>query len=601
MDVGGTKVLYGIGAAGDEWLAIRSGKELSGKLDLPSDTVELYVNSFSNTTGNYTIDFDGILWLDGACFKESGLTGDIVLNNVRGVGDEAFSSCNITSVEFKQTLNNLGNMVFCNSKQLETVKFADFGTYCNIYSAMFTGCDSLTDIYLDKCTNVPNLTLAGVFCFNANWDNDYEAENLRLHVKEGMEDEYVKQWKYGFLGYSSFFGSPYMSLYNSIKESSMDPDTWETASDEEIRETLEEKILWSENRIRKLMGAPTVDKPTDLYHIKEDSFSSYRLLSTAYDAEEMDFTNADFLYNTVYIEMGGNLDYISKGAFSNSKNLKNVKFYSTVKSIESGAFEGVESSQLNIEFADDLFSWGEEESIPELTMADGEPFSFGIDESRIHITVPFGKEADYIGAWEFALAGYNNMSDIREKVYNELVEDGIEEPTNEQVENTIKEKLMSAENRLRRMMGMDEITSVEQLICTDFSTDSMVEMPTTDITGEGKKDEEMEPIDGDDLDADGKKDNENADNNNSGENEGKDDNSGEIIEEPDENNGENNNGNSDNSSNEGENTDISDGNGNENSSGENSSEEDNDTSSDNGGEESSNSSDDGDNEEGEEN
>ena len=605
VDIGSTKALYGVGMSGDEWLAIRAGKELSGKLNLPGDTVELYANSFSNTTGNYTIDFDGIVWLDGACFKESGLTGDIVLNNVLGVGDEAFSGCNITSVEFKQKLNSLGNTVFCNSKKLETVKFTDFGVHCNLYSASFTGCDSLTDIYFDKCTGVPQLTLVGLYCFNANWDNDYEAERLRLHVKEGMEEEYVKQWKYGFLGFSSYFGSPYMSLYNSLKESSMDEETWEPASDEEIRQMIEERILWSENRIRKLMGVPTVDKPTDLYHINEDSFFSYRLISTAYNAEEMDFTNADFLYNTVYIELSGNLDYISKGAFSNSKNLKNVKFYSTVKSIESGAFEGVESDRLNIEFEDDFLA--DKNSIPELTMIDGEPFSFGIDESRIHITVPLEKEEEYIGAWEFALAGYNNMSDMREKVYNELVEDGIEAPTNEQIESAIKEKLMSAENRLRKMMGMDEITSVEQLVCTDFSSENTNENIGGATAGEIEKDNELKPSEGEELEPD------NGNGEDNGSNNGSDENSGEIIEEPDENNGENNNGNNDNSSNEGENTDISDGNNTENSSGGNGSEEDNNTSSgngseednntssDNSGEESDNSSDSGESGEGEEN
>ena len=106
------------------------------------------------------------------------------------------------------------------------------------------------------------------------------------------------------------------------------------------------------------------------------------------------------------------------------------------------------------------------ETPPELTGYSPEsPFTFGIEDSRVRLVFEEGADpAEYIRSWLFAMAGYDNMSQMRRRISAELQGDFETAPTEEEVTKVIEERLIQAENRLREMIGMDPVDRVEDMI-----------------------------------------------------------------------------------------------------------------------------------------
>lgn len=107
----------------------------------------------------------------------------------------------------------------------------------------------------------------------------------------------------------------------------------------------------------------------------------------------------------------------------------------------------------------------------------GVPFSFGIDDSRIHIQVPEGWEDFYISMWEYIFAGYDTAEDMWAGVEADLAEQNGTEPTNEEILTEVNKRLVVSHNRIRAMMGLDP----EQV--EDNTSDGSGETTDTDPDG----------------------------------------------------------------------------------------------------------------------
>ena len=126
------------------------------------------------------------------------------------------------------------------------------------------------------------------------------------------------------------------------------------------------------------------------------------------------------------------------------------------------------------------------------------PFTFGTDESHITIQVPEGEEADYVEIWAYPMAGYQDLQQMRIQVPEELMEQTGHEPTDEEIERAMAEKLLDPVNSLCSMMGLDKIT-IEDILkdMLDTSVDEKEKTPDPDDTNqpEEKESEEKAPED----------------------------------------------------------------------------------------------------------
>ncbi|MDD7734192.1 MAG: hypothetical protein PT959_04620, partial [Firmicutes bacterium] len=124
-----------------------------------------------------------------------------------------------------------------------------------------------------------------------------------------------------------------------------------------------------------------------------------------------------------------------------------------------------------------------------------------IDPGKISIEVPEGYVSNYITYWTFPMAGYTSLSDIFYKFYDEIEKemngDGEKEASYEEIYTVVykrmAETLMPAENKLRKIFGLDEITEYKDLICLQGYevTDLIDEARSTD---EGNDQENEENI-----------------------------------------------------------------------------------------------------------
>ena len=75
------------------------------------------------------------------------------------------------------------------------------------------------------------------------------------------------------------------------------------------------------------------------------------------------------------------------------------------------------------------------------------------------------------------MAGYYDIGQLRTAVTNELSQSG--EPTAEEIEAEVALRLMAAENRLRLIFGMDQITSPGDMIGLNAALSTGVSTETT--------------------------------------------------------------------------------------------------------------------------
>lgn len=501
-DIGSTKMLYALDADGIPDIAIRSGKTLTGEITLPEETLELYSQAMFGTEGAYTLNWDTLprlQYIDDYVFADTGLEGSVTTGAI-SFGKHAFCACNITDLTCTQEVSEIDELAFAECKKLTRINLENGFHYDSmLHTDAFYGCEQLKRMEINSSA-VPKLTLfnKGIpFTFNSDWTNEEEAAYILFPKKyaqdESIVQDFVKKWRYAMLGYMVIGNSqPYDLLYEDIflKELPFDiamEDRYKMAD-----AIIKERLLEIENRIRDILGAAHVAEPSEFYPHRIDRNDYITLVGAPSDIKKT-FLGSKALD----IPDGWCLDYLGKGAFSNTKNLESVIFDNGFAGIEQDAFQGVESETLQLTFYD---------ATPPALLLDteGEPFDFGIDIERLHIN-SFDADAgiDFIRKWVYPLAGYENY----EKMYSAMRQSMMEsaenpaEITTEAVHEKMTEILLPIENQLRGVIwyisedfSISTLPQVEKLSFT-LGTDAD-DTDTGDVgdTEDGTTDPAQEPI-----------------------------------------------------------------------------------------------------------
>lgn len=398
VNAGGSRLLYALDESGEEYILLRSGSDLSGEITLPSELMYIYQYAFADA-GNgssFTINWEELDWLfsiqDGA-FINSGLSGDVNISAEQGMMlyDKVFVGCTgITNISIDGSIYHLGEDVFNACTSLKSIELGYIDSWMGaLYAGLFNGCDALETIKLNNYT-APQLVIYGNFGFqfNYSWTKEEEAEHISLIVPEGAEESYILSWRYIMCGYiGTYYGSPYLDMWNGVQGELID---WETATlptDEEVDAAVRERILVTENYIRKMMGYDAVEEPTAYYPMRVVDGLITLIETPSY------ITSIDFMNDNLDLPYGWYIDYIGSRAFEKAHGLKNVTIADNLVGIYSEAFAntGGEDGKLTIEFLGD---------IPVQLIADDNGlFSFGIDNDNITIIVPQGTKDAYIDAW----------------------------------------------------------------------------------------------------------------------------------------------------------------------------------------------------------
>ena len=82
------------------------------------------------------------------------------------------------------------------------------------------------------------------------------------------------------------------------------------------------------------------------------------------------------------------------------------------------------------------------------------------------------------------MAGYTDLAQMRELITTELTDADGNPPTNGEVDEVINERLLTAENRLRAMMGLDPVDDAADLVCEHPDGDEAEETPSAPATPE---------------------------------------------------------------------------------------------------------------------
>ena len=493
-DIGSTKMLYALDADGIPDIAIRSGKTLTGKIALPEETLELYSQAMFGTEGAYTLNWDTLprlQYIDDYVFADTGLEGSVTTGAI-SFGKHAFCACNITDLTCTQEVSEIDEMAFAECKKLTRINLENGFHYDSmLHTDSFYGCEQLKRMEINSSA-VPKLTLfnKGIpFTFNSDWTNEEEAAYILFPEKyaqdESIVQDFVKKWRYAMLGYMVIGNSqPYDLLYEDIflKELPFDiamEDRYKMAD-----AIIKERLLKIENRIRDILGAEHVAEPSEFYPHRIDRNDYITLVGAPSDIKKT-FLGSKALD----IPDGWCLDYLGKGAFSNTKNLESVIFDNGFAGIEQDAFRGVESETLQLTFYD---------ATPPALLLDteGEPFDFGIAIGRLHIN-SFDADAgiDFIRKWVYPLAGYENY----EKMYSAMrqsMTESAENPaeiTTEAVHEKMTEILLPIENQLRGVIWY---------ISEDFSISTLPQVEKLSFTlGTDAGDTDTDDTDADDTDA----------------------------------------------------------------------------------------------------
>ena len=491
IDIGdGHQMLYGVDDDWQPWLGLRSEAEVSDQVQLPATTIELYCGAMEgthSTSGKYELNWDELTELyafDQGAFNNSELGGDIVLygNNIWGDGSyissSVFSGCkNITSAYIPNDKYYIGEYAFTDCTSLKTVKIKGGGANCSIYPGSFYNCSELSDITFESSLPPSMITYGTSKCqFNAAWSQEEESEKIKIHVPQGSETDYVKAWRYPWCGYvDASEETAYMRMWDGIQWDNIDWDTWEFPSDEKTMGLLEKELLTKENYLRRMIGMEIVSEPTDLYHYRYNA-QGLTLLGVPSGLESLDL---GFTWN-MEIPPFSSFNYIGSNAFKKSANLKQLTIPMTVSGIFENAFSGIESEKLTLNF---------EGIKPPILSRDSSDhaFTFGIDDDSIVLHVPEGYEETYIKEWRYALSGYEDLDEVRQAVTEELkaASETGKEPSEAEIDDAVAWKLLPAENRLRLMMGLEQLDEPAELRADE----------NTDIFSDGEKKEDTETSD----------------------------------------------------------------------------------------------------------
>lgn len=456
----GSLVLCGNGEDGDAWLVLATGNKLSGEIELPAGTIEIFRDAFSQVKGNFTVnwhDLTVLQYVDQCAFQGSGIAGDLYLGDSYitciWLADSAFADCpNIESVESATWYLNMGYGTFQDCTSLESVKIAagdDWGQYsCYMPGAAFYGCSALKTIEFTSWNPIA-LSLysyGSVYAFDGSVSPDDDAERIRIKVPEGAEETYLKKWCYYFAGYAD-----YDSLYDGVRDDLM-RETLKTPTESQIKKEMTVRLLASENMMRKMLGMPQVTECTVFSYAESNGcIFETRDGVTSLASVDSDATEIDISASAPEDAKG---IVIPAGVFSDCPKLKRIVLGEKVAEIQSGAFEGCDGATVVLPAASDIF----DDVLVELTDGDEmTPFTFGAD---IKLEVPDGSAEKYLEVWPQQMVGCDRWTiySYIGNVYWTLSENHpIEEITVDMLNYAVNTPFVENENLLRQMMGMPQV------------------------------------------------------------------------------------------------------------------------------------------------
>ena len=245
----------------------------------------------------------------------------------------------------------------------------------------------------------------------------------------------MKAWRDAAMGTTEVENStPYLELRKWMNKSGR-------LTEEELDQALVERALNAENHLRQLLGMDciTMDQMDTFCNINCSLDDGILTLTSVYTQEQSVTLDPD----TIGIPNSWYLDYIGANAFKHAPKLNQIIAESNLAGIQSGAFADKEEAPITLTLK------GEEP--PELVLAGG-PFDF---TGLSRIEVPKDSKQDYLNAWAYPAAGYEDYEDMYFAIFGEN-----EEATPEEIHDKMVELLLPCENQLRKLLGMEQTTEL---------------------------------------------------------------------------------------------------------------------------------------------
>lgn len=284
------RFLYGVSQSGSPWLVIKSGSIVDADTKLPAATEEFLAESMKGTrsaseTGAFTINWDELTtlhFIDDYAFSASQISGDIDLPVILDLGMYAFSSSGIDGKVHLSNVRQIGDYAFNDTAITEVYADGNEDSGLSMGMGVFNGCGNLTKAVFKElhaiwywtfmdCPNLSSVEMDATVPTTLIVSTAYgfqftEAdENLTLRISGDSEEKnkaWIKAWRYPYMGYvqstveENFESLKFNVIWDLFDEGIMDP------TDEDILNAAKEKILETENHIRKMLGMEliTVDE-----------------------------------------------------------------------------------------------------------------------------------------------------------------------------------------------------------------------------------------------------------------------------------------------------------------------------------------------------
>ncbi len=461
----GSLVLYAAENAGDDpFLVVSGGSSYEGTLTLPSSVVEILNSAFAGTGGSWDIDWSSapnLQWIDRAAFAGSGYTGDLVIDSCDGqresliIGTNAFERCaGITSFSSDVSEVEIGFTAFAGCGDLASVSLTSTEP-ATIASGAFASCSTLTSITLGstEAAGLNRYSPGTGFLFTDDAEDDAK---IQLFVPSGSEEAYLQSWVYRLVGYSD-----YDDYYDEIVWEVFE-ETWDFPSDDEVRAKMAENLLEPENRLRAMMGMEQVDASTIIVDENQDGNDSDDEDETSFkfsEGEDGAYTLTKVPADATTINLDDELPEdctsltIGAKAFAKCENLTQVNLGTHVTAINSGAFTGCDGVTV-------VLPSNAAGSITLLGGSTDNPFTFG---AEIALRVPENEQQALLAAWPMQCLGYADESELGDWLFDLFMDYLFDDDPTASAVNHINECLLDQENYLRGLMGLDEISSTDEL------------------------------------------------------------------------------------------------------------------------------------------
>ena len=482
-----TVLLYGYYDGDEEGkpsILLGAPSVLNGTIDLLPSTIEIFggyssssakdlPGAFEGTGGVWDIDWSSapkLAYIDRYAFRNSGIAGDLNIDlpeNDICVGMSAFDSCtNLASVSLHAATLEIDDQAFTNCPRLASASFVadtkgDYdastgrGSRNYLASSVFGNDASFTSLTLGLGIAKLGYPSPGVgFFFDGATDAEEEANRIHLSVPNGMEQDYLNAWVYGFVGYDdydTYYGEVESGmLFDYLMGEGPEPTA------EAVRAQMAKNLLEPENRLRTMMGLPLVETSTviqmggdvpesDEWKIEDNGDGTATLVSAPSDIERADLASV-LTEPTV----------IASNAFSRCSSLTEIELCDKVCGIQSGAFMGCSGVTVTLPSGCPL---------PELLGGmESMPFSFG---GSVVLDIAEADCESLLMTWPRQMMGIATGDEeadyVESKWFGNVNMDTFESPTFDVLNRAVNEPIMECENRLRLMMGMGAIADIGEL------------------------------------------------------------------------------------------------------------------------------------------